>query len=149
MVVPFSVCRDAARQDQDFRRAAERRIYRHGNAQDAESSPLLQLRWLRLVVDEGHELVGGDGDLEQATSSFIAELFAERRWVVSGTPTTGDVDDPAIVKSFVSAAKVAQVAETPEVRLGCGSQARYTRRRGRRLRDEEGSFRERSDGAVL
>ena len=46
-------------------------------------------------------LVGGDGDLEQATSSFIAELFAERRWVVSGTPTTGDVDDPAIVRSHL------------------------------------------------
>ena len=53
------------------------------------------------MVDEGHELVGGDGDLEQATSSFIAELFAERRWVVSGTPTTGDVDDPAIVRSHL------------------------------------------------
>jgi len=56
---------------------------------------------LRLVVDEGHELVGGEGDLEQATSSFIAELFAERRWVVSGTPTTGDVDDPAIVRNHL------------------------------------------------
>ena len=101
VVVPFSVCRDAAKRDRDWREARDRRVYRHGSTQDAASSPLLQLRWLRLVVDEGHELAGGDGDLAAETSTFISEVFAERRWVVSGTPTTGDVDDPAIVRNHL------------------------------------------------
>lgn len=47
-------------------------------------SPLMRLRWLRLVVDEGHEL--GKHELEPA-NLFIASLPAERRWVMSGTPT--------------------------------------------------------------
>ncbi|KAH8056777.1 hypothetical protein JL721_9895 [Aureococcus anophagefferens] len=34
-------------------------------------------------------------DMGPEASAFVAEIFAERRWVVSGTPTTGDIDDPA------------------------------------------------------
>ena len=54
-------------------------------------STFSKIRWLRLVVDEGHEL----GIHETATSltEFIHEIAAERRWVLSGTPTTGDQDD--------------------------------------------------------
>ena len=44
----------------------------------------MRLRWLRLVVDEGHEL--GKHELEPA-NLFISSLPAERRWVMSGTPT--------------------------------------------------------------
>lgn len=54
-------------------------------------SSLLNMRWLRVVVDEGHELgthEGGNG-----VTRFIHQIAAERRWVLSGTPTTGDEDD--------------------------------------------------------
>ncbi|KAH8053262.1 hypothetical protein JL720_14743 [Aureococcus anophagefferens] len=60
------------------------------------------------AADEGHELAGGPegekksktrpaqrSDMGPEASAFVAEIFAERRWVVSGTPTTGDIDDPA------------------------------------------------------
>ncbi|KAL7522106.1 hypothetical protein ACHAWX_006795 [Stephanocyclus meneghinianus] len=53
-------------------------------------SVLLQLRWFRIVVDEGHEL--GENATENDVTKFINDLAAERRWVLSGTPTTGDED---------------------------------------------------------
>ncbi|KAL3784494.1 hypothetical protein HJC23_013637 [Cyclotella cryptica] len=53
-------------------------------------SSLLQLRWFRIVVDEGHEL--GENEAENDVTKFINEIAAERRWVLSGTPTTGDED---------------------------------------------------------
>ncbi|KAL7548648.1 hypothetical protein ACHAWF_011915 [Thalassiosira exigua] len=56
------------------------------------SSPLLQLRWLRIVVDEGHEL--GENEVGSNVTKFINDMAAERRWVMSGTPTTGDEDGP-------------------------------------------------------
>ena len=52
-------------------------------------SPLLKLRWLRLMIDEGHQLET-DNDL----SDFIHQVAAERRWVISGTPVTGNEDNP-------------------------------------------------------
>jgi hypothetical protein len=54
-------------------------------------SPLLRMRWFRVVVDEGHEL--GTHDAGSSVASFINQIAAERRWVLSGTPTTGDEDD--------------------------------------------------------
>ena len=48
-----------------------------------EGSALLQVRWLRLVIDEGHVL--GGGGLTHRTTMMRA-LRAERRWVMSGTP---------------------------------------------------------------
>jgi hypothetical protein len=55
------------------------------------ASPFLQVRWLRIVVDEGHEL--GTHEAVTGVTQFIHEIAAERRWVLSGTPTTGDEDD--------------------------------------------------------
>ena len=43
-----------------------------------------------LSVDEGHEL--GEHDAASDVAQLIHELAAERRWVLSGTPTTGDED---------------------------------------------------------
>ena len=58
-----------------------------------------KVRWLRLIIDEGHELgqfekAAGNGKRD-ATSSipamvvFISTIAAERRWIMSGTPTVG------------------------------------------------------------
>ena len=70
-----------------------RRNCAHALPQSTESlnvhrSPLLKLRWLRLMVDEGHQLET-DNDL----ADFIHQVAAERRWVVSGTPVTGNEDN--------------------------------------------------------
>ena len=51
-------------------------------------SPLLKLRWLRLMIDEGHQK-----EEDQDLDKFIDQVAAERRWVISGTPLTGNEDD--------------------------------------------------------
>lgn len=57
--------------------------------QDYQRSPYKQLRWLRLIVDEGHELGGGRHAATDDDHKFISEIAAERRWVMTGTPTVG------------------------------------------------------------
>lgn len=49
-----------------------------------EMSSLLRVHWVRIVVDEGHKL-GGTAETSQMR---MARIFcAERRWVMTGTPT--------------------------------------------------------------
>ena len=60
---------------------------------------LQQIRWLRLIVDEGHELgASAKGTDISPSVSFIRDLAAERRWVMSGTPTTGTTSSAALVQ---------------------------------------------------
>ncbi|EGO21281.1 hypothetical protein SERLADRAFT_452413 [Serpula lacrymans var. lacrymans S7.9] len=47
-------------------------------------SPLLRVRWKRLVVDEGHIA----GNSFSAFMHFIGKISVQRRWIVTGTPTT-------------------------------------------------------------
>jgi SNF2-related domain len=58
---------------------------------DSALTSLVSVRWLRLIVDEGHEL--GTHEAANGVTRFIHEIAAERRWVMSGTPTTGNEDD--------------------------------------------------------
>jgi hypothetical protein len=46
-------------------------------------SPLLSLRWKRIIVDEGHVVSEHTTNL----SSLLSVISFERRWMVSGTPT--------------------------------------------------------------
>ena len=50
-------------------------------------SPLLDLHFLRIIVDEGHDFasLGGKRNVVWA----LQNLHVERRWVVSGTPASG------------------------------------------------------------
>lgn len=47
--------------------------------------PLRQVYWKRLIIDEGHVVQSKTSNAAQICRS----LFSERRWAVSGTPTSG------------------------------------------------------------
>lgn len=46
---------------------------------------LFKVYWKRLIVDEGHSMNSKNSRLSQ----LCKELYAERRWAVTGTPTSG------------------------------------------------------------
>ncbi|EKM55021.1 uncharacterized protein PHACADRAFT_142857 [Phanerochaete carnosa HHB-10118-sp] len=47
-------------------------------------SPLIQMRWKRLIVDEGNNL----SDTTTALAACLEQLSVESKWIVTGTPTT-------------------------------------------------------------
>jgi SNF2 family DNA or RNA helicase len=50
---------------------------------DIYSSPLKELHWLRIIIDEGHEFSSSSSNAVLVAEKLIT---AERRWIVSGTP---------------------------------------------------------------
>jgi hypothetical protein len=56
---------------------------------DQAQHPLLRIRWLRIVLDEGHSLGASLGHTSR--TAVAQQLRAERRWVVTGTPTPAAV----------------------------------------------------------
>lgn len=50
-------------------------------------SPLTELHWLRVIVDEGHNVAGHGSKTNMI--HFLGQMHIERRWVISGTPSTG------------------------------------------------------------
>jgi len=95
VVTAFSRC-EREYQRESLRHTGKRKeidghVGKASAAASSQSSSLLLMRWLRIVVDEGHELGAYEGGSD--LTRFIHQLAAERRWVLSGTPTTGDEDD--------------------------------------------------------
>ena len=90
VVVPFSRIKQQFN-NQRKRKKDESSMNLKSAVDYSSNSPLLQLRWFRIVVDEGHEL--GENPAGSDVTTFINEMASERRWVMSGTPTTGDEDD--------------------------------------------------------
>jgi hypothetical protein len=97
VVTTFARCQEELQQEvaagriRGVQRRKRPRVIDAVESKGDHSSPLLQMRWLRMVVDEGHEL--GTHDVSTNITRFINQIAAERRWVLSGTPTTGDEDE--------------------------------------------------------
>ncbi|KAF7720005.1 Uncharacterized protein PECH_008127 [Penicillium ucsense] len=51
------------------------------------NSPLTELHWLRVIVDEGHNVAGHGSKTNMI--HLLSQLHFERRWVISGTPSAG------------------------------------------------------------
>ncbi len=58
------------------------------NGNGKNRSPLTNLHFLRIIVDEGHGFVASGRHGNSATWA-LDQLCVERRWIVSGTPTAG------------------------------------------------------------
>uniref|UniRef100_A0A6S8PQY3 F-box domain-containing protein n=1 Tax=Dunaliella tertiolecta TaxID=3047 RepID=A0A6S8PQY3_DUNTE len=52
----------------------------------ANSSSLTQVHWLRIIIDEGHMLGSSLGETNR--QQVACSLQADRRWVMTGTPTS-------------------------------------------------------------
>ncbi|XP_009296828.1 helicase-like transcription factor isoform X2 [Danio rerio] len=61
------------------------------------SSPLHNVKWLRVVLDEGH-VVRNPNALQ---SKAVLELQSERRWILSGTPIQNSLKDLFMLLSFL------------------------------------------------
>lgn len=49
-------------------------------------SPLTDVRWLRVICDEGHGFAGSSSRTN--AMAMLDKMYIERRWVVSGTPSS-------------------------------------------------------------
>lgn len=47
-------------------------------------TPLLQVRWKRLVIDEGHTA----SNVAATINHFVRQLSIQHKWIVTGTPTS-------------------------------------------------------------
>ncbi|KAJ5169407.1 SNF2-related protein [Penicillium coprophilum] len=61
--------------------------------------PIVDLHWLRVIVDEGHDLAGRTTEMVD----LLKKLHFERRWIISGTPsrnydTESSLDGRAILQ---------------------------------------------------
>ncbi|XP_040205021.1 helicase-like transcription factor isoform X2 [Rana temporaria] len=63
----------------------------------ANESPLHKIRWLRVVLDEGHTIRNPNAQQTKA----VHNLDSERRWVLTGTPIQNSLKDLWSILSFL------------------------------------------------
>uniref|UniRef100_A0A3Q2Y583 Helicase-like transcription factor n=1 Tax=Hippocampus comes TaxID=109280 RepID=A0A3Q2Y583_HIPCM len=61
------------------------------------SSPLHDINWLRVVLDEGHVVRNPNTQMSKA----VLDLKAKRRWILSGTPIQNSVKDLWMLLAFL------------------------------------------------
>ncbi|CAL5875101.1 uncharacterized protein PFLUO_LOCUS9405 [Penicillium psychrofluorescens] len=70
-----------------FEREAGEVINNRRNTFIQVDSSLTELHWLRVIVDEGHGVAGSGSKTNMM--HMLNQLHIERRWIISGTPSTG------------------------------------------------------------
>ena len=73
-----------ARFEQEYRDDHLNQARRFGR-QEKYHSQLTEIRWLRVICDEGHGFVGSS--YKTNAMAMLNKMSVERRWVVSGTPS--------------------------------------------------------------
>ena len=84
--------------------------------------PVEQIRWWRIICDEGHFL----RESNTKRNSSISNLVAQNRWLVSGTPISTSVRD---LKNQMSILGIEDVNALFRVFMGSGNPSRQRRRR--------------------
>jgi SNF2 family DNA or RNA helicase len=68
-----------------------------GRSSKGTVSPLRQLKWFRVVLDEAHTI----RESRAAQSQAIFNLWAQRRWCLTGTPIQNRIDDLGSLTRFL------------------------------------------------
>ncbi|KAL9237912.1 hypothetical protein vseg_012405 [Gypsophila vaccaria] len=64
---------------------------------DQDWSPIKEMNWRRIILDEGHLIKNADAKQSRA----VTALVGKRRWVVSGTPVQNSSDDLFSLMAFL------------------------------------------------
>ncbi|KAM8916461.1 helicase-like transcription factor isoform 2-T2 [Spinachia spinachia] len=67
------------------------------SADFGNKSPLHGIKWLRVVLDEGHVVRNPNAQMSKA----VLDLKAQRRWILSGTPIQNSVKDLWMLLAFL------------------------------------------------
>ncbi|KAJ6155109.1 hypothetical protein N7470_005675 [Penicillium chermesinum] len=102
-----------------FEREAGEPLHNRSVKWNRIDSPLTQLHWLRVIVDEGHNVAGNGGKTNM--SHLLDQLHIERRWVISGTPSAGLY---GVEISLASQEASARETESPERATAAALEAR-------------------------
>ena len=68
-----------------------------GKASKGSASPLRQLKWFRIILDEAHTI----REVRAVQSQAIFSLWAQRRWCLTGTPIQNRIDDLGSLTRFL------------------------------------------------
>ncbi len=68
-----------------------------GRSSKGTVSPIRQLRWFRVILDEAHTI----RESRAAQSQAIFDLWAQRRWCLTGTPIQNRIDDLGSLTRFL------------------------------------------------
>jgi len=76
------------------------------HAKEIRQSPLLQVAWGRIILDEAHTIRNPKAQVSQA----VCRLRAARRWIVTGTPVQNKELDIYALLRFLRVSPFDQLA---------------------------------------